>query len=300
VKETLEEALPEVLGGFLSSAYSAELLAGFNEDVLWRYAEEAVAQVSQNDELAQDVLSDLKNRLSDPEEVWRDLHVNVALLPNPATTEVFEVHFTASYRTTLRRTQMAFVLGTDVESYDRNIASPEVDVTWGCPSLSDHVDLEQLFRVEVVRIEGHQMNLTRNGQITIATSEILSELVGTDVEISYNFVAPAKRRGHILHLEVPRICKNAEYAIALNNCGVTRVRVVDYFSSRNRATIRCQPSWDAPTSVTATLQGWITPRSGMAFVWTLEDEVDVPVLPSATPAGNHGAESEVKEATATQ
>jgi hypothetical protein len=82
-----------------------------------------------------------------------------------------------------------------------------------------------------------------------------------------------QRHGHLLYLDLPRPTKGLKVQFNYSDAGIRRVNTLDFIASAQPARVENTPDSVPARSVDIGFDGWIFPRSGVAFVWVLEDEV---------------------------
>jgi hypothetical protein len=58
------------------------------------------------------------------------------------------------------------------------------------------------------------------------------------------------------------------------NAGIRRVNTLDFVASPKSSNVEVTPPSVPERAVSVRFDGWIFPRSGVAFVWVLEDELE--------------------------
>ncbi|HEX3786108.1 MAG TPA: hypothetical protein VHX38_41200 [Pseudonocardiaceae bacterium] len=82
-----------------------------------------------------------------------------------------------------------------------------------------------------------------------------------------------QRHGHVLYLDLPRPTKGLKVQFSYGDVGIRRVTTLDFIASSEPTRVEQAPASVPARSVDIGFDGWIFPRSGVAFVWVLEDEL---------------------------
>ncbi len=82
-----------------------------------------------------------------------------------------------------------------------------------------------------------------------------------------------QRHGHLLYLDIPRPTKGLQVQLWYGDCGIRRVNTLDFIASAQQPRILRSPASVPTPSVEIGFDGWIFPKSGVAFVWVLEEEL---------------------------
>lgn len=96
---------------------------------------------------------------------------------------------------------------------------------------------------------------------------------GHEVMVSYTYRVLVQRHGHLLYLDLPRPTKGLRIQLDYTAAGIRRVNTLDYFAGSQQARVGQAPRSSSTKTVDVGFDGWIFPRSGVAFVWVLEDEL---------------------------
>ena len=91
------------------------------------------------------------------------------------------------------------------------------------------------------------------------------------VVISFSFRTRTLRSGHVVHLDIDRPTRGLDVELRYDPKQVGQMRILDFASIGEGGRLTQVP--DAPT-LRYRYDGWLFPRAGMVFVWTLPDEQD--------------------------
>jgi hypothetical protein len=98
-------------------------------------------------------------------------------------------------------------------------------------------------------------------------------MTGQPVTITYTYRVLVQRHGHLLYLDLPRPTKGLKVQFNYAGAGIGRVNTLDFIANSQSARVENTPDSAPGRSVSIGFDGWIFPRSGIAFVWVLEGEV---------------------------
>ncbi|MBX7268796.1 hypothetical protein KIF24_24105 [Micromonospora sp. Llam7] len=73
---------------------------------------------------------------------------------------------------------------------------------------------------------------------------------------------------------LPRPTKGISAQLNYTGSGIRYVNTLDFIASNQQARVEASPEEAADQAVNVSFDGWIFPRSGVAFVWVLEKEVE--------------------------
>ncbi|WP_131766126.1 hypothetical protein [Candidatus Protofrankia californiensis] len=98
--------------------------------------------------------------------------------------------------------------------------------------------------------------------------------------ISYTYRALVQQHGHVLYLDFDMPAKGVEVELAYGDCGIRHVNVLDFIAGAQPTRVSRSPKDVTPPTVGVRFDGWVFPKSGVAFAWVLEREMAA--LPRAT------------------
>lgn len=282
------EAVKAEAPAFVSGVVGA--IAHTPEEILNITAPHVLDQVIKNSltarlrdrELATDVYTDLYEQVVHSSDRWRDVHVDITL--TPWTDEVsgnVEPMFVATikweYRTKPSSRNLLLACVSTAEDYQQLSRDPTVSETWSFRPIGalDAASAEA-FDLLQVTVDGERRPSRRSvrHRAQFFTAE-LGDVVDHDVAISYTYRTLIRQHGHLLRIEPARPTKDISVRLNYAGCRLAFVNVLDYIAGASAARIdELPPSYPAP-SVQVSYDGWIFPKSAVAFVWALKDEVPV-------------------------
>jgi hypothetical protein len=111
------------------------------------------------------------------------------------------------------------------------------------------------------------------------------------VRISYLYRTITPQSGHRLFFEVTQPTHGLSLEFDYSNTKISHMSVTDLISSAERTRVSELPSEVDARSISVDLPGWVMPRAGMAFVWTLLSEV-----PPSSESGSLGPSEPARDA----
>jgi hypothetical protein len=96
---------------------------------------------------------------------------------------------------------------------------------------------------------------------------------GEPIVVAYTYRVLVQRHGHVLYLDLPRPSKGLRVQFTYQGAGIRRVTALDFIASSEPTRVGQTPASVPARSVDIGFDGWIFPRSGVAFVWVLDDEL---------------------------
>jgi hypothetical protein len=78
----------------------------------------------------------------------------------------------------------------------------------------------------------------------------------------------------LLQLRVDQPTKGLSVDLDYSDCGISYVNVLDFIASSQKTRVSQSPVTVPRKSVSVEFDGWVFPRSGVAFVWVLAQAHD--------------------------
>ncbi|MFB9902885.1 hypothetical protein [Allokutzneria oryzae] len=265
------------------SAYAAgpEDLRHLSSDTLGRIVVNALGVQLDDVDLARDLYADTRARVIGVPERWHDVAVTVDLQPWAAglttgLTSMFVATLRCEYRVIPAHPVLRFTC-TSNEAEHRASGQDESTVSAWFIDRGTPVDVacRDTFEVVAVSVDGAVLSIERahshDGQTYTARLPD-SVRTGCPVTVAYTYRVLVRRTGHVLHLDLLRPTKGFRARFTYGQVGIRDVTPVDFLSTSTPARLEQTPASLPSRSVDITADGWIFPRSGVAFVWSLEEE----------------------------
>lgn len=265
-----------------SLAFNADTLKdAASPDTLDRIATNALGLRLGDEQLAADVYTDLRDQVIQAPERWHDVDVSVTLSPwmkGPATGHgsMFEATIRWEYRVTPASSTMRFACVSDLAEYRAMLRDQSVTSAWHF-DLSAGIDAAStdVFELLQLTVDGKPQKIrrtTRDGAqlYTVPLGRAVDE---HEVAVAYTYRVLVQRHGHLLYLDLPRPTKGLHVKLNHAGAGIRRVNTLDFIASNQQSRVDQAPSTTLAKTVDVVFDGWIFPRSGVAFVWVLEQEL---------------------------
>ena len=225
-----------------------------------------------------EVYGDIKHQAITAEERWYDARVDATLgiprvrgvTPNPFFDLLVRWEYTVVPKHRFRK----FAVVSDRQRYDQMVAERgETSVWFRRPVPGVAVTDPAVFALEQFTINGKAIPFTRQAddvsQVYIVD---LGEQVVRDekpVVVSFAFRTLVPRDGHVVHIDIDRPTKGLEVELTYDAAAIRRVRLMDFASRGDGGRIITES--EIPV-VRYRYDGWLFPRAGLVFAWTLADE----------------------------
>jgi hypothetical protein len=283
-RAVIRQEAPTIRDAVLDSlAFNPDTLKSVaSPETLDRIATNAIALRVGNEALARDVYTDFRDQVIRAPEHWYDVGVAITLSPwqkGPAAGRgsMFEATIRWEYRVTPASGTMRFACVSDLAEYRDMLRDQAITSAW-------HFDLSagadaassDVFELLQLAADGKPRKIrrtTREGAQLYTASLGPAATSGDEVTVAYTYRVLVQRHGHLLYLDLPRPTKGLHVQLDYLNAGIRRVNTLDYFAGAQQARVDHAPTSTSAKTVDVAFDGWIFPRSGVVFVWVLEEEL---------------------------
>jgi hypothetical protein len=265
-----------------SFAFDPDTLKGVaSEETLDRITTNALGLRLDDQALAHDVYTDIRDQVIRAPERWHDVDVSVTLSPwekGPATGRgsMFEATVRWEYRVTPASPTMRFACVSDLAEYRELLRDPSTTSAWYFENVAG-VDAANLATFEVLQISVNgrprKIRRTIRDGAQVYAASLGGTATGDEVTVAYTYRVLVQRLSHLLYLDLQRPAKGLHVRLDYQVAGIRFVNTLDYFAGAEQARVDKAPSSTPAKTVDVAFDGWIFPRSGVAFVWVLEEEI---------------------------
>lgn len=252
-------------------------------EVLDQVVENSLAKQLGDKGFAADIYRDLKSQVLRSPERWRDLRISIDLAPWRSMTAasdvppMFVATFRYDYRVSSPANVMRFASVSDLGEYRELQADPGMTEVWYVqPKAGVRGSSPEAFELVEVAVDGRRQKIRRT---TRADAQFYSVRLeengahGNEATVSFTYRGLLQQHGHLLYVDLFKPTKRLTVNLAYGGTGIRYVSVADYIAAAEQPIISRLPASDPSPSVSLTFDGWVMPKSGVAFVWVLEDEV---------------------------
>lgn len=231
--------------------------------------------------LAKEVYLDLRRQVISTPERWRELRVDISLArddssPVTGSGAMLVATMRWDYRAKLGTSGFKFSCVSSGERYRELLRDPASTLVWYFERIGE-IDgsspgVFELFDFSVngrpIEISADRSSATQSYSIDMAS---VSDLIGTDVRISYSYAVKVQRNSHVLQIDVAQPSRDLRVDLSYGYSGIKFVNVLDFIASTSQPRVVRTP---APAqAVSVSFDGWVLPKSGVAFVWVLDEEM---------------------------
>jgi hypothetical protein len=260
----------------------------FHPDVLQDVAPEKLDQVIRNalavrlgdPALAADVYADLHRQVVRAPERRRDARASVTLSawpdgPTDGPDAMLVVTVSWEYRTTPASAKRHFTCVSDRGEYRRLVEEGKESVWFFRPVAGLTAADKQAYELVQFTVDGVALPIRRSersGRQTYSV-ELPAEHLGHEVKIAHTYRVLVRKHGHLLYLDIAKPTRGLHVEFDYAGSGIRQVTALDFIASAQQPRTVRSPESVPGRDVTISFDGWVFPKSGVAFVWVLADEV---------------------------
>ena len=139
------------------------------------------------------------------------------------------------------------------------------------------LDWDVRFTLLRATVDGETLEITTTQEEqrteTTAVGLPLTQALNREATIAITYRMLVQRNSHLLTFPVAQPTNSVFYELDYTNTGISFVSVVPFFGSSRTPRIERSEPRENIARVSVGLDGWVLPRSGLAFVWVLADEL---------------------------
>ena len=134
----------------------------------------------------------------------------------------------------------------------------------------------ELYELLELTVDGVPQTIRRTARKNSQTYAVYldsSTRTGEPVRIRQVFRTVTSTWSHRLFFELPQPARNMSLTFDCTNTDIAQMKVIDTVSTSRRAQITQSPPNTPGREISVDAQGWLLPKAGFAFTWTLESEL---------------------------
>lgn len=308
-RRLLKDAAPDfrdaVVKGFAVSPDDLRRVA--TPELLDGIATNAMALRLDDAMFASEVYTDIRDQAVGASERWYDVKVSIRIsrdprtaMPSPisrdgstrdaaasthdrapgAMTEpepAFVVTARWEYTVTPSHAIQRFACVSDKDEYHELATDIPTTIPWFMTPRPGYAASDrEAFELLSYSIDGKQLPIRRSER---KTGQTYSVNLGDDtvtarreVKVAYVVKTITAQSGHLLHFDVEQPTRNISVDFDYTEAGIAHASVLDLIASAKRARIERLPHSVPGKTISIDFDGWVFPRTGFAFIWTLDEE----------------------------
>ncbi len=279
IKEQAPTMRDAVIEGF--AIHPEDLKRVANPELLDSIASNVMALRLGDQQFAEELYAEVRDQAIRAPERWHDVQVDVRLSSAlersaegaPLFDLVVQWEYTAIPSGPIRR----FACVSNREDYNDLRLEIPMTATWFMtprpgldPSSRENYELLEF------AVDGTPLPIRRaarkGGQVYSVRLDT-EVLTGQPVRIRHVFRTVTPTWGHRLFFEVPQPARNVSLSLDYTNTDIADLRVSDTVATARPAQVSKAPAGVPGKVISIDAPGWLLPRTGFAFTWTLESEL---------------------------
>lgn len=294
LKDSASDFRDAVLEGFALEPEDLERVA--TPELLDQLAENALALRFGDAAFAREVYTDLRTQVITAAERWYDVQVSVRLSDaeerDTAGDPLFDALITWEYSTTPSHPMRRFACVSDRDDYYELTSDLPSTSAW-LMSARSGMDASDRANFELLdfAVDGESRRIRRTVSKSGQTygADIGRDLVAahTQVRIRHTYRVRTPQSGHRLFFEIVQPSRGVSVDVDYTDTQIARLSVTELVSSSHKPSVTRLPEATGARQVSIETAGWLLPRAGFAFVWTLSaEQAPAAHAPASTPAAS--------------
>ena len=252
-----------------------------NPDLLDDIAANVMALRLGDEQFAREIYTDIRDQAIHATERWYDVEVRIrlssALERSTIGTPLFDVTVEWEYTTVPSGATRRFACVDNREEYtDLREDLPATSAWMMVPRPGMNASSKDSYELLEFTVDGRPQTIrraTRKSGQTYTVHLDAKSRTGEAVRLRQIFRTITPCWGHRLFFELPQPARNMALSFDYTNTDITHMRVSDTVASARPVHVVRSPQEVADKVVKVSADGWLMPKSGFAFTWTLEQEL---------------------------
>ena len=228
---------------------------------------------------AREVYADLREQAIGIPERLRDARISIRLSPLPAGrgtpkggSSLLAVTVRWEYDLTPVFATRRFICLDDIDEFRELNQDTAATSAWYFRPKAGHIASDRAaFELVEYTVNGQDRPIRRSSKQGSQTYTVSlgAETVraGQPVHVAYTYRTVTAIEGHLLRLRVDQPTRGLTVELDYGDTKLTEVSVLDFIASSDRTTISTSSPSVPGKTVTLDFDGWVFPKSGVAFVW---------------------------------
>lgn len=234
-----------------------------------------------DDQFAREIYTEIRDQAIRAVERWHDVEVRIRLSDaserSATGIPLFDVVVEWDYTTVPAGTVRRFACVSDRKEYNDLLLDIPSTSPWFMKARPD-MDASSRDSYELLEftVDGEQQSIRRtarkDGQMyTVHLNQ--SARNGEPVRIRQVFRTITPQWGHRLYFELPQPARNMSVTLDYTNTLIADMRVIESVATSRPTQLTRSPDSTPGKSISVEAIGWLLPKAGFTFTWTLDTEL---------------------------
>lgn len=268
-----------VVEGF--AIHSDDLKRVANPELLDDIASNVMALRLGDDQFARELYTDIRDQAIRAAERWYDVEVRVrlssALERSTYGTPLFNVTVEWEYTTVPSGSVRRFVCTSDRDEYRKLLLDIPATSPWLMkPRPGMNAASKESYELLELTVDGRPQSIRRTARKTGQTYSVQLDTAarsGEPVRIRQVFRTITPTWGHRVFFELPQPARNMSLTLDYTDTRIVDMRVSDTVAMSRSSQIVRTPASVPGRVISINAPGWLLPKAGFAFTWTLDTEL---------------------------
>ena len=260
-----------------------------NPELLDAIAANVMALRLGDEQFAREIYADIRDQAIRAVERWHDVEVRIrlssALERSTVGTPLFDLTVEWEYTTVPAGPVRRFASTSDRAEYRELLLDVPATSPWFMQSRFG-VDAASRGCYELLELtvdgrpQSFRRSARRTGQVYTVTLDEAA-MSGEEVRIRQTFRVVTPASGHRIYVELPQPARDVSLVLDYTNTDIATMTVTDMVSSSRSPHVSHAPAATNGRVIHVDAPGWLLPKTGFAFTWTLQSEL--PLFARRTP-----------------
>ena len=252
-----------------------------NPELLDDIASNVMALRLGDDQFARELYTDIRDQAIRAAERWYDVEVRVrlssALERSTIGTPLFNVTVEWEYTTVPSGSVRRFVCTSDRDEYRKLLLDIPATSPWLMkPRPGMNAASKESYELLELTVDGRPQSIRRTARKTGQTYSVQLDTAarsGEPVRIRQVFRTITPTWGHRVFFELPQPARNMSLTLDYTDTRIVDMRVSDTVAMSRSSQIVRTPASVPGRVISINAPGWLLPKAGFAFTWTLDTEL---------------------------
>ena len=232
-------------------------------------------------QFAREIYADIRDQAIRAVERWHDVEVRIrlssALERSTVGTPLFDLTVEWEYTTVPAGPVRRFASTSDRAEYRELLLDVPATSPWFMQSRFG-VDAASRGCYELLELtvdgrpQSFRRSARRTGQVYTVTLDEAA-MSGEEVRIRQTFRVVTPASGHRIYVELPQPARDVSLVLDYTNTDIATMTVTDMVSSSRSPHVSHAPAATNGRVIHVDAPGWLLPKTGFAFTWTLQSEL---------------------------